>query len=392
MKLERQSVSWTFRLLQPGTRRPNGLPVAWLHAAFLLTGIGTTLFGCVLPSISSIWGLNDARAGLLFAAQFLGSALGALLVGRDFYRSVVRGYLLLIVGSGGISFFAGAMQAPLFFAFGLGLGLTMTSTSMLIAGAYPLRRGSALSILNVAWGIGAAISPVITAFWVKRCGPAYLFSALAVGVAIIFVFVVRKQATFVPASGNEQNAEAGFRMSLVSILAVMAFLYVGTEASVSGWMMSYVHRMTNAGGAWAAIATSCFWIALLGGRTLLPVALRWITEAQVLSVSIFGSLIGVSEILFGRGPLAVVAGAAFTGLTLAPIFPLCLSRVLALMRDSPNSKWIFAISGLGGAFLPWLTGEVSAYSRSLRSGLFTAAIALVAMAVLDLVSRKWVSS
>src|SRR5579872_7185376 len=70
-----------------------------LHLGFALTGIGTTLLGCILPSLAASWHISDARSGMLFAAQFAGSATGALLVRQDFFAGVVRGYVLLIVSA-----------------------------------------------------------------------------------------------------------------------------------------------------------------------------------------------------------------------------------------------------------------------------------------------------
>jgi fucose permease len=56
------------------------ISVLWLHVAFAATGFGTTLLGCLLPALHSAWNLTDAQAGFLFACQFTGAALGALLV------------------------------------------------------------------------------------------------------------------------------------------------------------------------------------------------------------------------------------------------------------------------------------------------------------------------
>src|ERR1035438_4904379 len=75
------------------------LPIRWLHLGFALTGFGTTLLGCLVPALTAIWPMNDHRTGILFAAQFSGASLGALLVGSNFFSSVVGGYLLLIASA-----------------------------------------------------------------------------------------------------------------------------------------------------------------------------------------------------------------------------------------------------------------------------------------------------
>ena len=98
------------------------------------------------------------------------------------------------------------------------------------------------------------------------------------------------------------------------------------------------------------------------------------------------SFLSLLLLLLSHTVVAIVLSAMMAGLMLAPIFPLCLAKVLTLMHDSPQSKWVFAFSGLGGAVLPWMTGELSAYSGSLRSGLLVAVFALSTMIILDRVS------
>jgi fucose permease len=364
-----------------GLRTP---PIAWLEVGFALTGVGTTLLGCILPSLSPVWQLDDKHAGALFAAQFTGSALGALLVRNDFFRSVLRGYFLLVIAAAGVGFSAGLVRVFLFFAFGLGLGLAMTATSMLIGKTISKNRGVALSVLNAFWGLGAAVSPPIASLWAGHWSPPHIFIMLSAAFAITLIPLFSGRAFLVDSAGYSASPSGRQHdRKRISVFAVIAFLYVGTEASVSGWMMTYVHRLPISGNAWAAVATSCFWIALICGRALAPLVMRSFTEPQLFTSSLLIAFLSTSLLLLSHSPLAVVLSATTTGLMLAPIFPLCLAKVLALMHDAPESKWIFAISGLGGAFLPWVTGELSAHTGSLRSGLLVAVFSSGTMIVLD---------
>jgi MFS transporter, FHS family, glucose/mannose:H+ symporter len=366
-------------------------PVAWMHVGFALTGIGTTLLGCILPALSLAWHLNDRQAGILFAAQFTGSSSGALLVRKDFSRSLFRGYLLLIPSAIAVTFFSGLIAAPLFVIFGLGLGLTITSTSMLIGSASLPNRGAALSVLNAVWGSGAALSPLIASVWVKRWPPVGVFLLLAMALMITFLFIIGKdRAAFVRLPANPPEQSIGhIQLRSVSIFAVIGFLYVGTEVSISGWMMTYVGRLPISSQAWAPIATCCFWVALLCGRTLVPVVVRWLAEAQLLGSSIVVAFLGAVLLLLSRVPAAIVLSATLAGLMLAPVFPLILAKVLALGRGSPKTKWVFAISGMGGAVLPWITGELSAHTGSLRIGMLVPVVALGTMVILDRLGSGW---
>ncbi|MFI5069604.1 MAG: MFS transporter [Terriglobales bacterium] len=370
---------------------------AWLYLGFALTGVGTTLLGCVLPTLSTNWHMNDSRSGLLFAAQFSGSAFGALLVGSNFFASMLRGYILLIASAVSIGFFAGFLEVPRFFAFGLGLGLTMTATSMLIGTTYIGKRGAALSILNAYWTIGAALCPAIASLWVRRWAPTYLFLTLAVALAVVLVMILaiivgrgaQYRESFLTVSSTELKEETGKKhLQLLLIFAALASLYVGVEVSISGWMMTYVHRMPITSKPWAAIATSCFWIALLSGRMLAPAVLRRLSEAELLNSCIVIGLASAVLLVLSHSPMMIVLSAAAAGLTLGPIFPLCIAKALAFLHDSPKTKWIFSVSGLGGAVLPWMTGKLSAHSGSLRIGLLVPVVALAAMIILNQLDRR----
>jgi MFS transporter, FHS family, glucose/mannose:H+ symporter len=363
-------------------------PVRWLHLGIALTGVGTTLLGCILPALIITWHLKDDRAGLLFAAQFAGSSFGALLVNANFFGSILRGYFLLIASAASLVFFSGSFQVFLFLAFGLGLGLAMTATSMLVSSLFTEKRGAALSLLNASWAIGAVLCPVIASLWISRWTPIYLFPVFAAAVAVTILLIAKHRAIF--AARENRQSPIGIPRGVLKLLlasTVLAFLYVGVEVSVSGWMMTYVHRIPASGRLWAPIATSGFWIALVCGRALVPVALRWMSETQLFTLSMTIAFLSTLALLLSHLLIAIVFSAIFVGLVLGPIFPLCMARVLSLTNDSPTTKWIFAIPGLGGAALAWMTGKVSAYDGSLRAGLLVPFCTLGIMIVLHRLQR-----
>jgi fucose permease len=147
--------------------------------------------------------------------------------------------------------------------------------------------------------------------------------------------------------------------------------------------------MPTSGKLWAPIAASSFWIALVCGRALVPLALRWTSESRLFSSSLTIALISIILLLLSHTLVAIVLSVVLAGLMLGTIFPLCMTTALTLTNDSLNTKWIFAVPGLGGAALAWMTGRVSAYEGSLRAGLMVPAFALGAMIVLLAVQGFW---
>jgi fucose permease len=356
----------------------------WLYLGFALTGVGTALLGCILPALSAAWHLNDEQAGLLLAAQFSGSASGALLVGRNFSAAVVRGFSLLAAGSIAIAFFPQLPRLLVFFAFGLGLGLSMTATSMLIGSTYAGKRASTLSLLNAFWTIGAALAPQIAFFWVERWQPSSLFIvfALTVLLAVGLAGPRRLKSPDTSDSGIPAPPQ-GDATKLILIFIGLGFLYVGVESSIGGWLMTYVQRLPIAHQAWAPLATSIFWIGLLCGRLLAPAALLRVSEARLLGVCLGIAFASTALLLLEQNPIAITLTVAAAGCGLGPIFPLLLAKALAALNDSPRAKWVFAMSGLGGAALPWIIGALSARRDSLRVGLAIPVIALLGMMLLN---------
>jgi FHS family glucose/mannose:H+ symporter-like MFS transporter len=372
--------------------KPSAQVVGALYFGFILTGIGTNLLGCILPALSAAWGLSDSHSGFLFTAQFVGSSTGALMMQSNLYKSIVRGYVLLVLGATAFAFSHGHF-APLFlFFYGLGLGSSMTATSMIFGRMYTTNRGASLSLLNAFWGLGAVACPLLTTAWEQFESPSSIYLGLAVAAALPLILLALQfrylsQLRDVVTVLSERTS----KLSLLIPLAIFAFLYVGVESSISGWMMTYVHRMGLASGLYAPIATSFFWIALLIGRSAAPVVLRRISESGLMMITLCVLLVSNVMLLLSYTPAMSITSASLAGLMLAPIFPLCLSKVLAIASGPSESRWVFAVSGLGGAVVPWMTGQVASVSGSLRTGLAVPLVAGVVMLVLQVRTQRLIS-
>jgi fucose permease len=359
--------------------------IASLYFGFVLTGIGTNLLGCVLPALSNAWRLSDSHSGFLIAAQFAGSSSGSLFVQARLYRSLIGGYALLIISAIALAMCHGHLAAVLLFCFGLGLGSAMTSTSMMIGSLYRTNRGSALSSLNAIWGLGAVLCPGLATIWERSHSSITIYTGLALAAVLPLIFF-GFQFNYISAIRDDwpvlQSSRA--RWSLLMPLAVFAFLYVGVESSVSGWMMTYIARLLHSGALYAPIVTSSFWLALLAGRAVAPIVLRRVSETQLLTFCICALIASNALLLISRTATMSLTSATLSGLMMAPIFPLCLSKVLAITSRPSESKWVFAISGLGGAALPWMTGQIATLRGSLRTGLAVPLVAACIMLVLQL--------
>lgn len=369
--------------------------VVVLHASFALSGVITTLLGPLLPVLAARWSLSDAQSGYLFAAQFTGSIAGVCLSSLSmprwgYGRTLVAAFVLISTGAALLEsgpWLAGLSAA---FVYGMGLGLSIPATNLCVSDLFPARRAAALSLLNMAWGVGAVASPGLTALALRANHTPLLLlglSAASALTAVAFAFFGRTGSALVaqPTTDSDEAAARTGSKALLAAAALMFFLYVGTENAVNGWVGTYAKRLTAGGGADWLLAPACFWAALLAGRGLAPFMLRRTPERRLLIAGLLVAGSGIAVILEASTRSGVFLGALVSGLGLAPVFPVTIAALSHVFgrRASRVAGATFAMAGLGGATVPWLVGALSTRTGSLRLALGVPLLCVVAMLVLQ---------
>lgn len=367
-----------------------------LHLGFVLTGIVTTLLGPLLPILSAKWTLLDSQAGYLFTSQFLGSMAGVglssvLTPKLGFRRTLVFGFALVSIGVAVLGLSTWIVGLASVFCYGLGLGLTIPTTNLLVAELYADRRAAALNVLNLAWGVGAAGCPALAAL-AFRSGHIEVFFIFIVVGTLAVIFSVARNA-WIDTKDHRREAEAtsasGWRnvpLRLILVLAVLFFVYVGSENSLSGWAATYAKRLSlHAGTGWMLVP-SCFWAALLLGRAVAPALLRRIADAKLMLLGLGVAACGIAVVVGASTLLEVFLGILISGLGLASVFPIAIAALSHYLGATATRVGgvMFALGGLGGATLPWLVGFLSTHFASLRLGLAVPLVGVLIMAGMQL--------
>lgn len=279
------------------------------------------------------------------------------------------------------------MAIPLLFLYGVGHGSATTGINIAVGRRYQSRRGAALSLLNFSWSLGAAVCPLLMAQVLKGWKVGWTFevmSLLASCGLVLFVATSRQQAAV-----REINSPEGRRSTapLIAFFALMAFLYVGVESTIGGWISTWAERAAVLDVGHATAMASYFWSALLAGRALSALVLRRVPEVALFLVCLGTGAAGMALLLSSHTATTVAAAAVITGLSLAPLFPLNLSLFLSRTGEFSRAGVVLALSGFGGAFLPWLTGVLSSREGSLRIGLGVPLAATLAMLLMALLAR-----
>lgn len=366
-------------------------PRVVLYSGFVLTGIVTTVLGPVLPWLSTRWLLSDATAGSLFTVQFAGGLAGGALAGMvasiaGTGRTLAIGYVLMAIGLLTMALGDKVVGTIAIAVAGLGFGFVSPLTNLTSARLSPMRAAGALGAVNLCWGFGAAMWPLIVATSDTRWGirsAVMLVSAAIVAMAVPFV-LARFPAEAPHAASSPGRTQTATLTRLVTLGLCIA-LYSGTEASIGGWVTEFARRMavpltTN---RWE-FAASAFWGGLTAGRAAVAVWLtrRWETPAMFFGLGVLAT--GIALLLSARHVELVLAAAALCGLGLGPIFPVTVAE---LARGFPTRMAgpMVAMGSLGAATLPWLVGALSSRAGSLTVGFVALEACVLLLIVLQVV-------
>jgi MFS transporter, FHS family, glucose/mannose:H+ symporter len=367
--------------LPPDGFKPDSSPAKPLRALlpvyfyFLAAGIATVMLGPLLPSLIQRWHIQDAQAGTLFTANFAGQFCGAWFATRNLRASILYGSAITAAGCIALAWVAFGPAHIALFCTGLGLGAGLTAGNVIAGTAVPAARARLLAILNVVWGFGAIACPVLVRLS-SAAGIQYFFFATAALLSITaFVAIAIPSNTPNPTLSAEPASRAPStkqRLPLpplpLFVFGAAIFLYIGIENALGGWLPSYAVR-TNPAIHASSIALY-FWIAELTGRILVTVLLTRVGEAALYRVCLV--LLILTQVLLCAtthiSAPGIVALTILGALSLAPIYPLIVSFLLARTGNHPGLGALFATASFGGATLPWLTGVFSTQFHNLRTG------------------------
>jgi fucose permease len=361
----------------------------WIHAQFTLIGATTVLLGPLLPSLAVQWSMHDLQKGYLLFAQYAGSVLGSLLSTRALPRwgfNRVCCAAMLILCSGLEIFMLASWQVGVagIFLCGLGMALAIAASNLGVAESNPGRAAAALSLLNFSWGIGAVAFPFLVGTVLRNVPLTRLVPVLGL---LPIVFAVRF-AQFA-SSGDKPISSSSNKISTLApwqplpfiLIATLAFLYVGTECALGGWIASYARDFAPVSTGNAAMAPTVFWAAFLSGRALAPFFLRSHNEITIYRLGLMTAFLGTIVLLTAHFVPFLLVGAAIAGFGLAALFPIItavMSRDLG-ERSNRLGGFFFATGNMGGAIIPFLVGAISTQVHSLRTGLASTLLVMTIM-------------
>jgi fucose permease len=361
--------------------------------AIFVYGLIAAMLGTLLPELSTRFALTPGQNADIALAQAIGLIIASIAVGPLIDIKGKKTGLLLGMGLIAASLFVvprapGAALAPVFLALGVGGGIIVTAANALVSDISEARRASTLNLLNLFFGLGGLVTPLIAAYLLagNTIALCYLVAVLAV-----LTFGLHVITRMPPPTG-----ERGFKVSEIGgvlgrpvlyLLALLMFLYVACEVGVWNWLPRHLVAQGIPKSRALGILSLGFALGLLVGRVAVSrVLIKISSPAVTLAASV---LMAVTTYAMLQTRDAYMAGILVFcgGLAMAPVFPTTLAMVGdAFPKMTATAMGVVITCGWTGlAVSSHIIGSIAGNDASqLKRALLIIPIASVIMAFVTL--------
>ncbi|TBL72645.1 MFS transporter [Paenibacillus thalictri] len=351
--------------------------IFWLGCAcYLLIGLAHVVVGSVLEEMMTYYGRSYSDGGQLVFNQFAGFLVGVLLtptitrrIGRR--ETLIIALLALTIGELVYCFLPpwGWMLATAPVA-GLGFGVIEAVIGAIIIEFVQDNTAVAMSRLEVFFGVGALLIPLISGVlilygvWNLSFLTVAVLSAV-IGALWIFMPVGKHRGTLsrnpdaaLPSKSAPVKRLDGIGISFLTLMVIFFMVYVGAEMSFVNFAPSMLIENTGASSAEAAISNTFFWTAMAVGRLFAGVLAQRVGYAKYLLYSCGFSLVMVAVFSLTNTLWSSIGVIVLLGLGMAGIFSIALVAANLLMpgRTERTTSLLVAAGGIGGAVVPRVIG------------------------------------
>ena len=368
-----------------------------------LAGLNCGWFGPLVPSIALSQKVPLVEAGSLISV-YSGGSLIPLAIGRQLLerfggrRCLLSAALLFMCGLSILSFGSGIIGMSVgAAALGVGAGLNGIAGTICLLRLSTGSSAASLGKLNVFFGIGALLGPVVALVGLNSpwsYHAVYAFGALYAATVLVVAFLAKGIDVRVP---PVDATVSKFRpLQLPALLyTVSVFLYVGVEVALATWLFTYLNASCNLSKELAGWSMTALWAGLTTGR-MSAVQLFQYIPARRIALAAMGIAFSVIFLLathpgLGPGSLGVIF---LLGLGFGPIFPTLVSSASERYNQHIASitSLVVTAGALAGITFPIFVGQIfSKFGHRpgmLVLALFSSALPLVFYTVQFYLARK----
>lgn len=359
------------------------------YAAFIGVGMSAASLGPTLPGLAGQTASSLGAISALFALRAIGRLIGTAFAGQAYDR--FNGHPLIVAAGVGITAAAFLtslipllwLMIVIFFLWGFAEGFMDVGLNTLLIWTHREKSPPFINGLHLCFGIGAFLIPIIIAQIISITGGSYVTPFLAPFItggiavqspdvawvyrflALVFVPVALVLITMPsprshvsdPQTDEPAAPSAPVSRGLLLLFSLIFLLYVGAEASFSGWIYTYALRLNLATPESAAYLVSLFWLMVMLGRVVAMVLAAYVLPRTILIVSLLIALAGATLMIVM--PHLLWAGTILIGIGHSTIFPTTLAFASRNIRLTGKlTSYFYLGAGTGVMIMPWLIGQL----------------------------------
>ncbi|PVC66091.1 MFS transporter [Priestia megaterium] len=379
------------------------------YALYLLGGLVITAVGSVLPQLLTHYHVSYTVGGQLVLLGSLGFLIGvplsSFLLGRFSEMNLLTIAALMIALSQ-----IGMLLLPPFewiiafnFLNGIGVAALEVVVATLMMEVFIGRRAIVMSYLEVSFGLGALLMPLIASLLISQNSWRYSFfitSILALLMVVVCKMIPFKKETVSTSESGASDANSepapvlakNQRWKILALFSVMIFMYAGVESSMNNFLSSIFIVYLDVIPSQATLSISVFWVAMLIGRVATGWVIRIVTYERYLFGSIGGTIVSLVLFILLKEAVAGYILLAFLGLAMSGIYSITMVYANHTFTGSARivTSLITGFSGLGGAVFPALIGftmDASGITSALWYITAFACLYLLALCIIFFVQR-----
>lgn len=336
----------------------------------LFFGIGLITLGSVIPNLKMKYALDDISAGALFSILPFGILIGSLVFGPfcDTY-----GYKLLLFLSCLFLFagFEGIAYAPsvtvlkcCILVFGIGAGAINGATNALVSDiSQKERKGPALSLLGVFFGLGALGMPSLLGILQRRYSYETIVSVVGFIILLLSIFYLFMRFPAPKQAAGSSIVKNFYIIKDPLLLLIASFLFCQSsfEAIVNNWTTTYLHYRIGIEIDKSLFALSLFVAGMTIMRLLLGSVLKNVSVSRLWTGCFVMILAGLLLLSFARSFPVSLAALLLTGMGLAAGFPLMLGSVGSRFEKLSGTAFslVLVIALTGNMLINYVMGAVA---------------------------------
>jgi fucose permease len=334
-------------------------------SGMLVFGIAIVTLGSVAKPLSEKFGMDSYTAGTLFSILPFGLIIGSLIVGPVCDR---YGYRLMMslaaagicMGFEGIAYATDINLLRLFIlVFGISAGFINGATNSIVVDVSDEHKGPNLSILGIAFGVGALGMPLVLSALVGRVSPLTVLSVvgwITLAVAIVYLFL-----PFPPAKQVQGVFIIPWKQlfsPLLLIISFYLFFQSSLESIITNWTTTYIASKGTLSEAKALLGLSIHMLGMIAMRLLTASVLRQMAQTTVLWICLLQLVAGLLLLHFGSSALMVYAGLFLAGAGLSGGFPVMLGFTGQYFAgiSATAISFVFVIALTGNTLINYVTG------------------------------------